>query len=112
MTDLSIVLSMFCVTHMMAQFGPEEIFHEGDAPFDILAEDADHDGDMDAIAINRSDDTLYWYENVDGMGTFENRTIFGELEDGTFLLLGDLDGDEDRDVIITSSTFLRFFWKE
>lgn len=105
-----LILSLLASSNTIGQFGPEEIFHEGDAPFDILGEDADHDGDIDAIAINLTDDTLYWYENVDGMGTFDNRTVFGELVDGTYLLLADLDGDEDQDVIVTSSTIAGVKW--
>lgn len=67
----------------------------------ITATDVDDDNDVDIIATTTN--SIYWYENIDGLGTFSN----GELIDshGSFSEIAtvdakDVDNDGDNDIIV------------
>ena len=73
---------------------------------DIASADIDGDGDMDVVTISGADttgsyDKLSWYENLDGQGTFGDRNdiFFESYKNPDGLLVFDIDGDGDIDVV-------------
>lgn len=42
--------------------------------FAVTAADLDGDGDVDVVAALVDNDEVFWYENLDGMGTFSERS--------------------------------------
>ena len=58
------------------------------------------------------ENTIGWYENTDGKGTFSSRIIISEKADGPgFVCATDLDGDGDLDVLSASTDF-KIAWHE
>lgn len=50
----------------------------------VFAEDLDGDGDLDVLSACRYDDGgIYWYENLDGEGTFSGGTSISYVEPST-----------------------------
>ena len=48
----------------------------------VFAVDVDGDGDPDALSASYYDDTIAWYENVDGVGGSWTRHVISTLADG------------------------------
>lgn len=69
----------------------------------LLAADVDGDGDLDVLTAGLESPDLLWHENLDGSGLrWETRTIRSG-EPGVFDVdAGDLDGDNDLDVLTAS----------
>jgi len=77
------------------------------------AGDFDGDGDLDVVSANRNEDTVAWYENVDGTGTFgPEQAISTTMPNARFVLVRDIDGDTDMDVLAVSTGLARVFWYE
>ncbi|MBX2826562.1 MAG: VCBS repeat-containing protein, partial [Flavobacteriaceae bacterium] len=89
------------------QFGPAIEISNISEPKKVYVADLDGDSDMDILAISLSSDALLWFENVDGLGSFDvSHGIYdGEsVGVGAFsTTVGDLDGDDDLDVILASN---------
>lgn len=78
-----------------------------DGPTSIYAADADGDGDMDVFSTSSGDDKVAWYENMDGQGNFGSQQIIStNFNVPVFLVSGDIDDDEDIDIISGSSDFV------
>lgn len=73
-------------------------------PFTVFASDLDGDGDLDALSGSQgNDNTIAWYENTDGHGSFGPKEIIGSSVDGAaFIRSADLDNDDDLDVLLSS----------
>ena len=79
---------------------------------DIETADFDGDGDLDVLARleqhNREEGVfgkMVWYENTDGLGTFEERTI-GDVDSAILSIApADIDADGDVDVFIGKGDF-------
>jgi len=86
-----------------------------DAPgaYYVYAEDIDGDGDMDVLSASQEDDTIAWFENTDGLGTFGPKQIITDTADfAQSVYADDLDGDNDMDVISASSIDKKVAWHE
>jgi hypothetical protein len=65
--------------------------------------DLDGDGDLDVLAVGQRDDTVYWFENLNGAGSFSSENIIWTAADGANeVIAADIDGDTDLDVIVAS----------
>jgi len=87
-------------------FGPALVItNQVDAPVCVRAADVDGDGDQDVLTASASglDDTLGWYENTDGAGTFGSERVITSVAAGVVSIhAADVDGDGDLDVLSAS----------
>lgn len=78
--------------------------------------DIDGDGDMDVVAVNdqisNSDiDSVVWFENLDGNGTFGPKQIIStSVSSPRSVFADDIDGDGDTDVISASLVDGKVAW--
>ncbi len=78
---------------------------------DVHTADIDGDGDIDILSASRNDDTIAWYENTDGLGTFgEKQIITTNADYATSVFTADIDGDGDIDVLSASSNDDKIAW--
>ena len=108
-----VILLFFCIT-TQAQFGVENIItNEAANANTVFAADMDGDGDIDVLSASQGDDTLAWYENLDGEGTFSDEHIITNNLDSTRYINGaDMDGDGDIDVLSTTIVDNLVVWFE
>lgn len=92
-------------TDGLGTFGPQQIITaSAQWAHSVSAADVDGDGDMDVLSGSFNDDTVAWYENIDGLGTFGLQQVITASANGTnFVVAADLDGDGDADVLSASS---------
>ncbi len=65
--------------------------------------DIDGDDDLDVLAVGQRDDTVYWFENLNGAGNFSSENIIWTAANGANEVIAvDLDGDTDLDVVVAS----------
>lgn len=83
----------------------------------VGAADFDNDTDMDIVTVSLRDDEreITWYKNVDGTGTIDPNTgtIIQAHSDTYFpleLLVADLDGDNDMDILSVNGDALQLGW--
>ncbi len=107
MRDLySILLLIFCGNCLFGQvaFQTNSVYKYDDfinSYYDVITADIDNDNDLDIIVTSAfSNNKLAWFENLDGMGTYAPSVIIADLEDETNIAVGDMDGDDDLDIII------------
>ncbi len=95
-------------------FGPQRIVtDQADRPQSIVAADLDGDGDADVLGRASANDTVAWYENVDGQGGFGPARLITNLADGAWTIIAaDLDGDGDEDVLSASWKDDKIAWYE
>merc|ERR1712185_270396 len=79
----------------------------------VFAIDVDGDGDVDALSASWKDDTIAWYENIDGVGGSWTRHVISTLADGAYSVFAiDVDGDGDVDALSASQTDDTVAWYE
>ncbi|CAN0084426.1 unnamed protein product [Pylaiella littoralis] len=79
----------------------------------VIAADLDGDGDMDVLAASFYDDRVTWYDNSDGDGAFSLGVDLAiDANGATYVAAGDLDGDNDLDVVSASFYDGRVIWYE
>ncbi len=75
-----------------------------DLPFTVIDSDIDGDGDLDVVVCSKLDDTIAWYENLGGQGTFGTMNVITQTSISAIsIATGDMDGDGDMDVVSDSS---------
>lgn len=63
--------------------------------------DLDRDGDIDIVVAEGYYDSLSWYENIDGFGTFGPLERIASISgDVNYVYADDIDGDDDIDILI------------
>ena len=96
-------------------FGSQRIIAttEDSAVLSVYAADIDGDGDVDVLSGSVYGDTIAWYENSDGKGTFSNPySITTKADRLSSVHTADLDGDGDVDVLSASSGDDTIAWYE
>ena len=82
-------------------------------PRAVCLNDVDGDADLDIIVSSISGNELAWYQNIDGKGNFSSeKVIDDELAQVYDLIVVDLDGDGDMDVVAPSHRDSQIFWYE
>lgn len=82
-------------------------------PIDAITADIDNDGDLDIVAASEGDDSIAWFENLDGMGNFSTaRLISNTVMEARTIDVADIDGDGDYDVLSASSQDNTVAWFE
>ncbi len=83
-------------------FGPARlIFGHADGVTSVIAADFDGDGDVDVVSTSLNDDTVAWYKNLNGAGSFGPRQVVSSSENGAVsAFAADMDGDGDNDLLV------------
>ena len=77
----------------------------------VTAADLDGDGDRDVVSASSLDDKIAWYENTDGLGSFDSQQIVTASAKGArSVFAADLDGDGDQDVLSASQSDSTIAW--
>ena len=89
-------------------FSTHVITTSADGAISVFAIDMDGDGDVDVLSASFDDDTVAWYENLDGSGgSFSTHVITTSADGANSVFAIDMDGDGDVDVLSASSTTTR-----
>ncbi len=80
----------------------------------IIPVDLDLDGDFDMVTgTNHTTNRIYWYENIDGSGTFQpQQTITTAVDNLLSIWISDIDNDGDPDVLSASTGDDKTAWYE
>ncbi len=79
----------------------------------VYPADFDKDGDMDVVSTSRTDNTVIWFENIDGQGSFGSQQLISAAVSGPILIYAaDIDGDGDDDVLSASEGDNKIAWYE
>lgn len=91
-------------------FGSEQVIATLLGEFvSVFAVDIDGDGDGDVVSADPIRDTVAWYENTDGAGSFgAEQVISSAYNEPASIFAADLDGDMDVDVVSVSSNLFLF----
>ncbi|NOZ75796.1 MAG: PKD domain-containing protein, partial [FCB group bacterium] len=81
--------------------------------YTVYSADLDGDGDMDVLSACGGNNTIAWYENTDGNGTFGAKQIISTDADWAWTVhAADIDGDGDMDVLSGSVADGKIAWYE
>ena len=90
---------------------PHTITSSADYAYSVVAADVDGDGDTDVLSASRDDDTIGWYENTDGSGSFASRQVISNSANGArSVYAADVDGDGTTDVLSASEYADQVMW--
>lgn len=95
-------------------FGPQQVVTvDAMGAHAAYAADVDSDGDLDILSESHNDNTVAWYENRDGQGSFGEQLVISDSVQGLVdIHFGDLDTDGDLDVISVASDLDELAWYE
>ena len=80
----------------------------------VIPTDLDLDGDFDIVTgTNYTTNRIYWYENIDGSGNFQQRqTITTAVDNLLSIWISDIDRDGDPDILSASTDDDKTAWYE
>ena len=81
-------------------------------PFWVVAADLDGDTDPDIVGSSHNANSLVWWENTDGAGTFGTMTVIDAVMGGVNIYCVDFDEDTDIDIVCASRTDNELAWWE
>lgn len=82
---------------------PIHIANNAFAAGNIIGTDIDNDNDVDLVVTIGALDTVVWYENLDGLGTFSSQNIINANSNGALQAqVADIDNDGFIDVVVQS----------
>ena len=83
-----------------------------DGAYDVVSMDIDEDGDLDIISASNNDGRIGWFENVDGLGNYNESQILitDDVHGVSDIHLSDIDGDDDLDIVGTVFWDKKVFW--
>ncbi len=94
-------------------FGDQQIITiDSQEPLSIFASDLDGDGDLDVLSASAFDDKISWYENIDGLGSFEEQILTTNIDGASIVYACDIDLDDDQDIVGASHFSDGIFWFE
>ena len=95
-------------------FGGQVIIDEdADLAISVHVADIDSDGDLDILSASSGNNTIAWYDNLDGLGTFSRPNIITlEAHRAFSVYTADLDTDGDLDVLSASREDNVIAWYE
>ncbi len=101
----------------LGNFGEPQVIliSESDTYVLVSAADIDGDEDMDIVKMSSGNGNAIWYENVDGLGSFEEEHVIsmgGLSHSARVLLLEDMDSDGDIDIFTYIGGNGRIVWFE
>merc|ERR1711916_370379 len=81
--------------------------------WDVIVVDIDGDSDLDLASASFVDNTIAWYNNTDGAGTFSNAIVVTSAANGASAVLAvDMDADGDLDILSASEADNTVAWYE
>ncbi len=84
-----------------------------DGAVSVATADLDGDGDVDIAAAGSQSDTFEWFENLDGSATsWARHTIASNFDYAHAVAVGDLDGDDDPDIVGAAAWSDDLLWWE
>jgi hypothetical protein len=108
-----LILLLFSINLLQAQFGPQQIISTGAMfPRKVAVGDMDGNGTLDVLSAARVTNELAWYSNESGIGDFGPLRLISESSENNAIVTGDIDGDGDLDIASSSADGDIFFWQE
>lgn len=109
------LLTAMCLFYIVAysQFGLQQIITQtANGTQIIAAADIDGDGNSDLVSANKFGNSITWYKNLDGLGTFGSENLIASLNETTFVSAADIDGDGDIDLMAVAYFIDLVVWYE
>lgn len=98
---------------LFAQFGSQQVIAtDADGTQSLFVADLDGDNLKDVVSANKFGNSITWYKNLDGQGTFSPAIEISNLSEPKFVVVADLDGDDDMDILATAPFLDALVWYE
>ncbi len=95
-------------------FGAENVIsHVSDFARSVAVADFNGDGHLDVVFASQQYGKIAWYANTDGLGTYGTENIIANgLQNLLQIVAGDIDGDNDIDILATQGSGNPMTWYE